>query len=52
VRFEEAGTKLILRMSSGAQFELIKIWGRDRESNNDYLALAKEIRSVLGAVGA
>ena len=52
VRFEEAGTKLILRKQSGVQFELIKIWGRDRESTNDYLALTKEIRSVLGAVGA
>ncbi|AFM12295.1 hypothetical protein [Turneriella parva] len=52
VRFEAAGTRLILRKPSGVQFELIKIWGRDRENSNDYLALAKEIRSVLGAVGA
>ncbi len=51
VRTEEAGTKLILRKPSGVQFELIKIWGRDRGSTNDYLALSKEIRNVLGAVG-
>lgn len=51
VRSEEAGTKLILKKPSGTQFEIIKIWGRDRDSTNDYLALSKEIRNVLGAVG-
>lgn len=51
VRTEEAGLKLILRKPSGVQFEIIKIWGRDRASTNDYFALSKEIRHVLGALG-
>lgn len=51
VRFEEAGTQLVLKNRGGLRLELVKIWGRDRTSTNNYMALSKEIRNVLGAVG-